>query len=614
MDSLALAANALCLALLASALGFAIRRLRTAARSREELRKRAGLLDAVVQAVPDGILLSDRLGRVAFVNRRALELLGFEAAELAAGPIQIPLPQGLRAVAVQHARELQQVSAAPSPETLQHVPVRRRDGSELQADVSFSTVDLGGSPHVVSVIRDAAEARRDSEAVRSMAFYDSLTGLPNRRLLQERLRAAIRAAQDRDFSAAVLFIDLDGFKKVNDSFGHSVGDEMLRKIAERLLANVRAEDDVGRSQLTPRGSSSVSRLGGDEFIVLLSQVTRPDDAGRVARRILKALDEEIAVDHYRLSANASIGIATFPDDGHDVESLLRSADAAMYAAKSAGGRGFRFASASLNETALRRHEIGVRLRKALRAEGLDIQYQPLRDAMTGVLTGAEALLRWEDPELGAVSPAEFTPVAEETGLILSIGRWMLETVCGQLRSWRDAGLRSMPVSVNVSPAQLRSPGFAASCAQILRRHGLGVASLELEISESAFLQRDPHAIRNLEELRELGLSLVLVDFGTGFSSLAHLMRHSIRRIKIDRSLVAAASHQSQAGEFVAGLTALARCLRIRTTAEGVETQEQLSLLQAEGCTEVQGFLLSRPVDAKEFQRFLEREEPAEPGC
>ncbi len=443
-------------------------------------------------------------------------------------------------------------------------------------------------------------------ANRSLARYDSLTGLPNRRLHRERLEQALAHARREGSVVAICFLDLDGFKRINDTIGHSRGDQLLIQVAERLVDAVRASDTVAR-----RGAAAeeeqVSRLGGDEFTVLLTRISAPHDAGRVARRILEALRAPFQVEGREVFATASIGIVVSPLDGDTVEALLRNADTAMYAAKKCGRDNYRFYDRSMNADAARNLEIEGRLRRALERDEFSLHYQPLRDAATGALSGAEALLRWDAPELGPVSPAMFIPVAEDTGLIYPIGAWVLRTACAQAQAWQKAGFRPIRMAVNLSGHQIRRPEFIESVQQALEETGLSAEWLELEITESTIMQNDEATDRAFWALDHLGIGLALDDFGTGYSSLSYLRRFPIRRVKIDRSFVAQIPGDADDTAMAAAIVAMAHNLMLSVVAEGVETEEQAQSLRELGCEELQGFLFSPAVPAEEFVRFLDRD-------
>jgi|GEM_PF-3044377 len=451
----------------------------------------------------------------------------------------------------------------------------------------------------------------------ALAFYDPLTGLPNRQSFQERLDQTLRLAARSGRKAALLFVDLDGFKTVNDTLGHGAGDRLLCEVAGRFQRSVRGSDVVAVGDVRPAGSegsesdaaaiSPVSRLGGDEFTVLLGEVSGTPGASIVAQRILDALQAPVVIEGREVYASASIGIAVYPEHGLNAETLLRSADTAMYHAKSRGRSNYQFFSLSQGAAGQRRVEIEGRLRRALEEDLFVLHYQPIRSLRSGRVVAAEALLRWTDPELGPVAPAEFIPVAEECGLIVRVGEWVLRHACGQLRCWQEAGHRAVRVSVNMSAEHVRYHGMLQTVAMGLARAGLSGTLLEIEITESALMSDDHVTRETLAGLSELGVSLALDDFGTGYSSISYLKRHPIDCVKIDRSFVAGLPDAEDDVAIVSAIIAMAQSLGVRVVAEGVENEAQMRCLHEKGCHEIQGFLLSPPVPPEAFAHFLEQE-------
>lgn len=457
-----------------------------------------------------------------------------------------------------------------------------------------------GGERIYGTIQDITERTRAQEKIRYLAYYDGLTGLPNRRMLGDHLETVLDATRRQDRMAALLFLDLDRFKRVNDTLGHEIGDELLRAVASRMIACLRQTDRLGR---TPRSDSpTISRLGGDEFTAVLTDLQSPNAAEAVARRILDALRPPFSLRGHEIVMSASIGIAVFPSDGATAESLLRGADTAMYHAKEAGGDTYRFFSESMNERAMRNLRMESGLRTALPRDEMRIEYQPLIDGGTGGVSGVEALLRWDSPDFGSVSPTEFIAVAEECGLIAELGEWVLRTACAQVQRWR--ALRpDLNLSVNVSSHQVRRPGLPDVVDRALRDAGLDPAHLELEITESALLGNETCVVETLRELKEMGVRLALDDFGTGFSSLSHLVHFPIDTLKIDQSFVRDIGGP-QAGVVIAAVLAMAHRLRLSVTAEGVETREQEEFLRTEGCDRFQGFRFSRPLAADALEALL----------
>jgi len=446
--------------------------------------------------------------------------------------------------------------------------------------------------------------------VQTLAFYDPLTGLPNRQSFQERLEQTLHLGERYQRMAALLFVDLDGFKAVNDTLGHGAGDEMLCEVSRRLTRSVRLSDVVALRD--PPGEAHeelVSRLGGDEFTVLLAEVSGRLGTGIVAERILKTLREPIRVAGHEVYASASIGVALYPEHGRDAETLLRSAYMAMYHAKGRGRNNYQFFSLAQDAASLRRVEIEARLRHALAEASLTLHYQPIRELASGNVVGAEALLRWTDAKLGPVSPAEFIPVAEACGLITAIGKWVIRRACEQGHAWCVAGYRPIRLSVNLSPNQLRQQGLVEGLHRMLKETSWSAGLLELEITESAIMRDDALTRDTLAELSQMGVSLALDDFGTGYSSLSYLKRHPIDRVKIDCSFVSGLPDKEEDAAIVSAILAMARSLGVAVVAEGVEKEAQLAYLRARSCDAIQGHLLSPAIPAAAFERFLVLEKP-----
>ncbi|MCA9504031.1 MAG: EAL domain-containing protein [Spirochaetaceae bacterium] len=472
-----------------------------------------------------------------------------------------------------------------------------------RSDVEVEDATSEMLEHVGELVGRAVERKLAEEKIRRLAYRDDLTGLPNRQRFQQLLRGAVALAARGQRRMALIFMDLDGFKKVNDTLGHDVGDRLLAEVASRFSRVVRVSDHVGRQQYES-SEPSVSRLGGDEFTVLLTEISDPDDAGLVASRLLATLEAPIVLDGQELFMSTSIGIAVFPEDGTDAETLLRNADAAMYFAKGRGRNGYQFYSEEMNRTRSGRIELEARLRGAVERESFQLYYQPLLDSGSGRVVAAEALLRWIDDERGPVPPDEFIPVAEETGLIVALGRWVFRTACQQARRWRDETGSSIRIGVNVSGHQIREPGMVDMVRQALEESGVSPGQVELEITESTIMQDDALTVRTLRELKEMGVGLALDDFGTGYSSLSYLRRFTIDRVKIDRSFVNELPENADDAALTAAIIAMCHGLRLKVVAEGVETTRQALFLRQRGCDELQGYLFGRPAPPEEFVDLL----------
>ena len=461
----------------------------------------------------------------------------------------------------------------------------------------------GQTERLSGTIQDITDRRRAEQQVQYMAHYDRLTGLPNRLLLTEHIERLIHSAGPKTPSIGLLLLDLDRFARVNETLGHDVGDDLLCAVAERLQACIRASDWLVRVEAD--ADLSLSRLGGDEFTVLLRSLREPGDARVVAQRLLEALRQPFQVQDHHLVMTGSVGISLFDRDGTDAEALLRSAGSALQHAKRDGRDTFHFFDASMSERAVRSMELEAGLRSALeREEELQLVYQPMMDAETREVCAVEVLSRWESAEHGSVSPLEFIAVAEETGLIYDLGEKVLRGACLQARAWDDAGLAPVRISVNVSSRQLERPDLVDTVRAALELAELPAQRLELEITETALFSEGPVVNDTLEELHELGVGIALDDFGTGYSSLSHLIRFPIDCVKIDRAFVSGISDPRNTLAIAASVIAMAHRLGMTVIAEGIETEEEASLLRDEGCDLLQGYWLCRPVPADELARVL----------
>jgi diguanylate cyclase (GGDEF)-like protein len=439
----------------------------------------------------------------------------------------------------------------------------------------------------------AIESRKSEELIRHLAHYDELTGLANRTFLIENLERSIARARRGEAQVGVLFVDLDRFKVINDTIGHEAGDTVLREVARRLQDVVRKGDQV-------------ARWGGDEFIVMIEQYVDAGTLARVADKLINAISVPIAVDDVEYQLTASIGICTWPDDGPDLQSLLRNADLAMYRAKEQGRNSFRFFSAQMGVSSLERTRLESGLRQAVENDELVLHFQPKLDLVSGEITGIEALLRWQHPQQGLIWPLKFIELAEETGHIVAIGRSVLRKACEQMRAWQMAGLTSGRIAVNLSARQLLSEGLISDVARALEESGLPPGMLELEITESMLMNNSRAALKALAELHSMGVHLSMDDFGTGYSSLANLKRYPIDSVKIDRSFIRDLPHDSNDAAVTEAVVAMAHALKLRVVAEGVETEAQLNFLHAQKCDEIQGYYFSRPVAAAVLEDFMRR--------
>jgi len=447
---------------------------------------------------------------------------------------------------------------------------------------------------------------RAENRILKLAYFDTLTGLPNREQLRNRMASAIAAAEQRRQSLAVLYLDLDNFKRVNDTLGHAHGDQLLCTVAAVIRHSLRSSDLISADVASDGRGGQIARLGGDEFIVILPNLQSIEDAGRVAARLVADVKKPIRLGDHSLVITPSIGIAVYPRDGADAESLLRHADLAMYFAKRAAPGSYEFFAAGMNDGALRRFAIEEKLHGALERGEFSLQFQPQFDVQSGAIAGMEALLRWDSPELGSVPPIAFIPVAEQTGLILPIGEWVLRNACLQARVWREDGLPPVRMAVNVSGRQFMLKEFPDLVAAVIADTGIDPQLLELEITESVVMQDEDASARAFAQLKRLGVGLAIDDFGTGYSSFGRLRNFSVNRLKIDRSFLTSLVECNDDQAIAKALIAMTRSLRISVTAEGVENFPQLAFLQEQQCNEAQGYLLSHPLQPVDALALLRR--------
>lgn len=456
---------------------------------------------------------------------------------------------------------------------------------------------------VIGTAQDITERKQAERAIHRLAYYDSLTGLANRVLFKDRLSHAISHAERHGQTLATLFIDLDRFKVINDTLGHTVGDLLLTQVAERLSESVRQSDSVAR-HADQEPTHALARLGGDEFTILLTALPNPEDAGRVARRILEALAHPFNIEGHEVFIAASIGISIYPSDGATVEALLKNADTAMYHAKEQGRNNCQFYSSGLNAAAAERLDLENDIRRALEREEFIVYYQPKLNIHSRKILGAEALIRWKHPKRGLVTPGVFLNAAIDTGLIRPMDEWVLRKACSQVKAWEQAGLSPITVSVNVSNSLFHGRTLPTTVGDALRESGLNPNQLELELTESIAMRDVEASITMLEGLRTMGVRLSIDDFGTGYSSLSYLQRFPLSRLKIDQSFVKDLQTNDNNVKITKAIIAMAHSLNLSVLAEGVETEEQLARLREEGCDEVQGYLFSRPVCAEDFELLL----------
>ncbi len=480
---------------------------------------------------------------------------------------------------------------------------RRKDGSTYPVEVRLHLQHSEKPPVYAAIIQDISERRNAEEQIRHLAFYDALTDLPNRQLFRDRLEQALLMAQRHKKTGAILYVDLDRFKQVNDSFGHSVGDTLLKQVAARLSQCVQRHDS-GRKQISADDSVNVSRLSGDEFTVMLPEIARTTDAVTMAQSVLTELSESFCADGHEFFITPSIGIAIFPKDGKDADEVLKHADVAMYHAKKGGRNRCSFYTKEMDKRSLERLSLDSQLRKALEHNELILHYQPKIDILTGQILSLEALLRWHHPDGELMPPEHFIPLAEETGLIVPIGEWVLHAACEQIKEWRRFGIENQCVAINVSTLQFNQSGLIATVCDALQNNRVNPQCLTLELTENSIMENAGKHIETLYKFRDMGLKVSVDDFGTGYSSLSYLKRFPLDELKIDRSFIKDILKDANDAAIVEAIIAMAHRLNLRVVAEGVETEEQLAFLQKHGCDEFQGFLFCKPQAAEEIIKLI----------
>ena len=534
----------------------------------------------------DIILLLDYKGIIVEANDRAVELLGYPREQL----IGLPFRKLLRQEDVEKLLELQN-TLLEKKNLLYETTLVMRNGTNFPVENSARVIELSGKTYFQGILRDISERKKAEQQIQYLAHHDSLTGLPNRNLLQDRLTQNLAQARRNGRKSAILFLDFDRFKDINDSLGHSIGDGVLKEVAQRLKYCLRQGD-------------TVARVGGDEFVILMADLPDAQAAATVAQKVTQLGTRPYQVEGQKFRLTISIGISLFPDDGDNIETLLKNADAAMYHAKKSGRDTYYFYQEEMNAQTLQTLKLENELQQALLKKEFELYYQPQIELSNGAVVGVEALLRWNHPERGLVSPDEFIPVAEEKGLIVPIGDWVLETACRQSTAWQQQGLPPVSMAVNISALQLKHADFYNKLTNALDNTWLQPGLLELELTESAVIQGGEQMIALLRELKELGVKLAMDDFGTGYSSLSYLKRFPIDKVKIDRSFIKELPNSAENEAIVGAIIGIANSLKLRVIAEGVETKEQQQFLQRAGCDQIQGFYFSRPLPARQTEELL----------
>lgn len=565
--------------------------LRAAEEALFEEKERA---QVTLNSIGDAVLTTNLPGHVTYMNVVAEAMTGWTREQALGRPLaevfmivdgvsREPAPNpALRAI-----RENRTVGLARDSVLV------RRDGGEASIEDSAAPIHnrLGEVTGAVIVFHDVSESRAMASKMAHQAQHDFLTGLPNRALLTERLARAIGQAERHRKMVGLLFIDLDYFKHINDSLGHAVGDLLLQNVAERLM-------------LCVRGTDTVCRQGGDEFVILLAEIEQPRDAAPIAEKLLSIFATPSVIGGHELHVTPSIGISIYPDDGKDVDSLMKNADTAMYFAKASGRNNYQFFTDEMNTRAVHRLCVEGNLRRALKQDEFELYYQPKIELASGAMIGCEALIRWKDPELGMIYPNQFVPIAEECGLIVPIGSWVLRQACRQVRAWQVAGLMAVPVAVNISAVEFRDKRFLAGVEATLKETGMLPGLLELELTESILMHDAESSVAVLEALQAMGIAIAIDDFGTGYSSLSYLKRFPIQTLKIDQSFIRDVVTDSDDASIVGAMVGMGRNLKQQVVAEGVETAEQLAFLRHLACDQGQGFLFGHPLPADEFARRL----------
>jgi diguanylate cyclase (GGDEF)-like protein/PAS domain S-box-containing protein len=547
-----------------------------------------------LNSIGDGVISTDVSGNITFLNIVAEKMTNWSWKEAAGRRMSevFRIVDGATHKAVRDPMTLAIERNKTVGLTVNCVLISR-DGREYAIEDSAAPIhDRSGCvTGAVIVFHDVSAARALSLQMTHSAQHDIVTGLPNRILLNDRITQSIALARRNNRSIALLFLDLDHFKYINDSLGHDIGDDLLLCVSTRLLAGV-------------RGSDTVSRQGGDEFVILLSEISHPEDAVTSAKKLLASISAPCFIEGHDLHIDGSIGISVYPADGKDAETLIKNADTAMYHAKESGRNNFQFFTAEMNLKSVERQSLEGSLRRAIERDEFMLHYQPKVNLITGEITGVEALIRWQQPDRGLVSPAQFVPIAEDCGLILPIGRWVLREACRQACEWRAAGLPFKRISVNVSVAEFRDKAFVKHVATILAETGLDPCYLDLELTEGVLMAEAESTGAILYALKAIGVHLAVDDFGTGYSSLSYLRQFPIDVLKIDQSFVRQITADPDDSSIVSAIIDMGKNLKQRVIAEGIETQEQLVFLRAHRCDEGQGYLFSRPVPASEFGRLL----------
>ena len=572
--------------------------------SARALKRERDFVATILDTTSALVVVRDRLGRIVRFNRAFENSTGYSPSEAEKKLLWDFL---LKAEdVVQEKRGFQELLIGKRSNIFE-APLLTKSGE--QRLIAWSNSTLHGRDNIIDYIIstgiDITERQQAEEKIQFLAYYDGLTNLPNRILFKEHLNQALAYSQRHKRLMAVLFVDLDRFKQINDTFGHSLGDLLLKGVADRLRFCLRRSDCVSRFELGDT-EASVGRFGGDEFTILIPDVPNIRAVAIIAKRILESISEQFELDHQEIFVTSSIGISIYPNDGTNAESLLKHADVAMYAAKDKGRSGYYFYNASMNQKTFDKLTMENHLRKAIKRDEFTIYYQPKVEIKTQKLVGAEALLRWNHPKKGLITPSKFIPIAEETGLIKPMGLWGFHAVCKQSMQWQKRGLPAIPIAVNLSAVQFQQRDLTDKIIRILLETGMDPKLLEIEITESTIMQNEEDAGRILLRLKNLGISISIDDFGTGYSSLSYLKRFTLDALKIDRSFIKDLSTDPDDRAITTAIIAMARTLGLKVIAEGVEEKADLKFLMELGCDQAQGFYFSPPIPAEEFVEYISK--------
>jgi diguanylate cyclase (GGDEF)-like protein/PAS domain S-box-containing protein len=544
----------------------------------------------LLESFPDAVIIVDSNNRILIANRQFETMFGYDRSAVIGSSLDVLIPRRF----TNHQENIDENRRDPKIGRMRHTRepfAMCKDGREFPVDIHLSPIEMAGGIATIATIRDISEQRQKEAMLEYHCNYDTLTDLPNRNLLEDRISQSLLQAERFQLQVAVLFVDLDNYKFLLAGLSRGIGDGVLQKIADRMKVCVREND-------------TMARLGDEVFVLVPANLKESEDAAKVAQKLLDSVRRSIEIGPRVCEITCSIGISIYPKDGVDVPTLLKNADLAMFRAKEQGGDCFQFFTDELNERITVRMSMERCLRQAIQNNELSLHYQPQVDLRTGRMIGLEALLRWRNPDLGAIPPGQFIPLAEDTGLIIPIGKWVLKTACMDNKRWQKAGYPLLPVAINLSPRQFRDPGLVHSIRQVLTDTGLDPRYLELEITESLVMRDVENALAMVRELKELGVQLSIDDFGTGYSSLSHLKRFPFDKLKLDISFVREVTYDPGCAAIAKTIIALGHNLNLRVIAEGIETEGQLSYLRHQGCDEMQGFYFSKPLPAKDLEQFL----------